>query len=173
MQKSSNINSISTISWILWNSRGPPHDDVIICKLDEYIYTPHKLSVMPNICLMYSRSLSLTPFKLLKYWCQHFFHKNPAPKGLTCLINGSFLLFIPVLCMTTENMNSFIGHSVVLQYMWFIEYNRSEAPNLVCTQTWHNDIINMQINIWRHKSHQILWETLSADKAVHIFCRHT
>ncbi len=43
MQISSNINSISTISWILWHSRGPPHDDVIICKLDEYIYTPHKL----------------------------------------------------------------------------------------------------------------------------------
>ncbi len=38
-------------------------DDVIICKSDEYIYTPHKLLVMPNIFLIYSRSLSLTPFK--------------------------------------------------------------------------------------------------------------
>ncbi len=61
MQISSNVNSISTISWIIWNSRGPPHDDVIICKLDEYIYTPHKLLVKPNIFLIYSISLSLTP----------------------------------------------------------------------------------------------------------------
>ncbi len=38
-------------------------DVVIICKVDEYIYTPHKLSVMPNIFLIYSRSLSLSPFK--------------------------------------------------------------------------------------------------------------
>ncbi len=34
-----------------------------ICKLDEYIYTPHKLLVMPNTFLIYSRSLFLTPFK--------------------------------------------------------------------------------------------------------------
>ncbi len=60
---SSNINSISTISWILWKLKGPPPDAVIICKLDEYIYTPHKLLVMPNIFLIYSRSISLTPFK--------------------------------------------------------------------------------------------------------------
>jgi len=32
-------------------------DDVIIYKLDEYIYTAHKLSVIPNIILIYSRSL--------------------------------------------------------------------------------------------------------------------
>ncbi len=60
---SSNINLISTISWILWKLKGPPPDAVIICKLDEYIYTPHKLLAMPNIFLIYSRSISLTPFK--------------------------------------------------------------------------------------------------------------
>ncbi len=38
-------------------------DDVIICKLDEYIYTPHKLLVMLNIFIIYGRSLSLSPFK--------------------------------------------------------------------------------------------------------------
>ncbi len=47
----------------IMNLRWPPPDDVRICKLDEYIYTPHKLSVMLNIFLMYSRSLSLSPFK--------------------------------------------------------------------------------------------------------------
>ncbi len=26
----------------------------------------------------------------------------------------------------------------------------SEVPKLVWTQTWRNDIINMQINMWRH-----------------------
>ncbi len=41
----------------------PTADDVIICKSDEYIYTPQKLLPMPNIFLIYSRSLSLTPFK--------------------------------------------------------------------------------------------------------------
>ncbi len=53
--------------------RGSAPDDIIICKLDEYIYTPHKLSVMPNIFLIYSRSLSLTPFKP-SFWN---FSQNP------------------------------------------------------------------------------------------------
>ncbi len=89
MQISSNINSISTISWILLNSKGPPHYGVIICKLDEYIYTPHKLLVMPNIFLIYSRSLSLTSFKpqafeiLMSKKSSIFVQKTQAPKGLT------------------------------------------------------------------------------------------
>ncbi len=87
MQITSNINSISTISWILSNSRGPPPDDVIICKLDEYIYTPHKLSFMPNIFLIYSRSLSLSLFKpqafeILMSKSSIFLQKTLAPKGL-------------------------------------------------------------------------------------------
>ncbi len=38
-----------------------------MCKLDEYIYTPHKLLAMPNIFLIYSWSLSLTPVKPQAY----------------------------------------------------------------------------------------------------------
>ncbi len=96
MQISSNINSISTISWILWNSRGPPHDGVIICKLDEYIYTPHKLLVMPNIFLIYSRSLSLRPFKpqafeILMSKSSIFLKTFFLPKGL---IQGAYVFYI-------------------------------------------------------------------------------
>ncbi len=61
-------------------------DDVIICKLDEYIYTPNKLLVMPKIFLIYSISLSLNPFQATSFWnidvkIQHLKLKL-APKGL-------------------------------------------------------------------------------------------
>ncbi len=105
MQISSNINSIYTISWILWNSRGPPHDDIIICNLDEYIYTPHKLLVMPNIFLIYSSSLSLTPvnpqaFEVLMSKSSIFSKKHLAPKGLI----QSFYLITYMSCLLFISM---------------------------------------------------------------------
>ncbi len=57
--------------------RAAPDD--VICKLDEYIYTPHKLSFMPNIFLIYSRSLSLfkpQAFEILMSKSS-IFSKNP------------------------------------------------------------------------------------------------
>ncbi len=78
IQISLNINSISTISWILWHSTGPRPDDAILCILDEYIYTQHKLSVMPNFFLIYSKSLYVTPVKPQAFEILINLDQNPA-----------------------------------------------------------------------------------------------
>ncbi len=103
MQIGSNINSICTVSWILWNSRGPPHDDFIICKLDEYIYTLHKPLVMPNIFIIDNRSLSLTPFKpqafeILMSKSSIFFKKKPGAWLIGALVPLKSINVVSVGC---------------------------------------------------------------------------
>uniref|UniRef100_A0A672REJ2 Elongation factor 2-like n=1 Tax=Sinocyclocheilus grahami TaxID=75366 RepID=A0A672REJ2_SINGR len=66
-----------------------------------YMYAPHNLSVMPNIFLIYIRSLSLSPFKLqafeiLMSKSSIFPKKILAPKGL---ITSSFLYSRTILMM--------------------------------------------------------------------------
>ncbi len=48
------------------------------------------------------------------------------------------------------NGNSFIGHSVVLQYVTVHKVEQIWSAKLVWMQTWRNDIINMQINSVRN-----------------------
>ncbi len=66
----------------------------------------------------------------------------------------------------TYNGNSFIGHSVVLQYVT----HRSEVPKLVGTQTWRN---NMQINVWHQLPPQASINHVGNTGHSHLLCLET
>lgn len=56
------------------------HFDVILCKEDDHIYTPHKLWVMPNILTSLQFISIFNPFS--KCWCENpAFVLNQALKG--------------------------------------------------------------------------------------------
>ncbi len=55
------------------------------------------------------------------------------------------------------NANSFIGHSVILQYVTIHRVEQIWSAKTRLYANLRNDIINMKMNMWRHKSHKILW----------------
>ncbi len=63
------------------------------------------------------------------------------------------------ICFMYDNrkykMNSFIEHSVVLQYVTVHKEEQIWMPKLLWKQTWRNDVMNMQINMWCHMPPQV------------------